>query len=577
MYDQKPWLKSYETGVPSTIEYDNTLVHETLDEAAAKFSQKVAVRMILAYLPLGIAVQSKMSYRELQDATDRFAAALRNIGVQEGERISVMLPNLPQQVVAFYGALKAGCVMVNTNPTYTARELEHQLKDSGATTVVLLSGLYSRLKEIQSKTQVKNVIITDVVDTLGFPFNRVVEKQTRAGGLMADVPDGPGIFRYTSLLESSPAQAPSISVGPDDVVLFQYTGGTTGVPKAAMLTHRNLVCNTLQLASWLVDLKHGGEKTLGAIPFFHVYGMTVAMLLTLYAGSELIVTPDPRKTDLMLELIHREKVSLYPGIPTMYTAIINHPKVSEYDLGSVKACLSGGMALPVEVQRRFEEITGGKLLEGYGLTETSPVACANPVNGLRKAGSIGLPVPSTEVSIVALEPAEDGTFPVVEPGEEGEIVIRGPQIMKGYWGREDETADTIDKDGWLHTGDIAKMDEDGCFYIVDRKKDLIIASGYNIVPREVEEVLYMHDKVQEAVVAGVPDERRGETVKAYVVLKENVSCDVDEIRSFCKENLAPYKVPTLVEFRKELPKSQVGKILRRVLVEEEMAKQKETA
>jgi long-chain acyl-CoA synthetase len=259
----------------------------------------------------------------------------------------------------------------------------------------LYSSLYSRLEPIKSKTPIKRVIITDVPDTLGFPFNRLVEKQVRAGGLMVDVADGPGIFRYKNLLATSPAKAPAISVKPDDVVLLQYTGGTTGVPKAAMLTHANLVNNVLQLEGWLPTLEHGAEKTLGAIPFFHVYRMTVAMLFTLYSGSELIVTPDPRRTELVLEIIHKENISLYPGIPTMYTAIINHPKVTEFNLRSVKACMSGGMALPVEVQRRFEEITGGKLIEGYGLTETSPVACANPVNGTRKAGSIGMPVSST--------------------------------------------------------------------------------------------------------------------------------------------------------------------------------------
>lgn len=573
MYETQTWVKNYEKGVAEKVNYQGQLIHETLNAAAAKFPSKVAVRMLLKYLPLGLAIQSKMSYRELAEATDRFANALHNMGVKQGDRVSVMLPNIPQQVVAFYGILKAGCVVVNTNPTYTPREIEHQLADSGAETILMLSSHYSRLEQVRAKTPVKRVIITDVPDTLGFPFNRLVEKQVRAGGLMVDVADGPGIFRLNNLLATSQPKAPAISVKPDDVVLLQYTGGTTGVPKAAMLTHANLVSNVLQLEAWLPSLEWGGEKTLGAIPFFHVYGMTVAMLFTLYSGSELIVTPDPRRTELVLEIIHREKVSLYPGIPTMYNAIINHPKVKEFDLRSVKACMSGGMALPVEVQRRFEEITGGKLVEGYGLTETSPVACANPLNGLRKAGSIGMPVPSTQVAIVSLDQREDGGYDLVKPGGEGELVVKGPQVMKGYWGRQDETDKVIDKEGWFHTGDIAKMDEDGCFYIVDRKKDLIIASGYNIVPREVEEVLYMHPKVQEAVVAGVPDPRRGETVKAYVVLKAGESATVDEIRDFCKENLAPYKVPVFVDFRSELPKSQVGKILRRVLVEEEKAKQ----
>ena len=573
MYDTKIWVKNYEKGVPESVNYQGELIHQTLDAAAAKYPDKVALRMLLRYLPLGIAIQSKMTYRELVEATDRFAAALQNRGVKQGDRVSVMLPNIPQQVVAFYGILKAGCVVVNTNPTYTPREIEHQLTDSGAETILMLSSFYSRLESIKDKTPIKRVILTDVPDSLGFPFKSLVAKQVRAGGLMVDVADAPGIFRYSNLLATSAAKAPAISVKPDDVVLLQYTGGTTGVPKAAMLTHANLVNNVLQLEGWLPNLEYGGEKTLGAIPFFHVYGMTVAMLFTLYSGGELIVTPDPRRTELVLEIIHREKVSLYPGIPTMYMAIINHPRVKEFDLRSVKACMSGGMALPVEVQRRFEEITGGKLIEGYGLTETSPVVCANPLDGIRKAGSIGMPVPSTQVAIVSLEQREDGGYDLVQPGSEGELVIKGPQVMAGYWQRQDETDEVMDKEGWFHTGDIAKMDADGCFYIVDRKKDLIIASGFNIVPREVEEVLYMHPKVQEAVVAGIPDPKRGETVKAYVVLKAGESSSVDEIRNFCKENLAPYKVPVFVDFRAELPKSQVGKILRRVLVEEEKAKQ----
>lgn len=577
MYDQKPWLSSYETGVPEQINYSGQLLHQTLDNAAQKYPNNIAVRFLLKYLPLGIAIQSKLTYSELKDATDRFATALRNLGVQQGDRMAIMMPNTPQQVVAFYGALKAGVVIVNTNPTYTPRELEHQLRDSGANTIVILSGLTQRLNQVAADVRPKNVIIADVPDSLGFPFNRLAEKAVRASGAMIDVADAPGIYRFNTLIKTSPPQPPRLSVGPDDTVLFQYTGGTTGVPKAAMLTHKNLVSNVLQMEAWLTNIEYGKEKTLAALPAFHVYGMTVAMLLTIYAGGELIAIPDPRQTQHILEVIHREKVSLYPGIPTMYTAIVNHPKVQEYNLRSVKACLSGGMALPVQVQQKFEEITGGKLVEGYGLTETSPVAHANPVNGTRQPGCIGLPVSSTEAAVVALEPGADGRYPLVAVGKEGEIVIRGPQVMKGYWQRQDETDKVIDADGWFHTGDIGVMDERGWFKIVDRKKDLIIASGYNIVPREVEEVLYMHPKVQEAVVAGVPDEHRGETVKAYVVLKEGQSSSVDEIRSFCKENLAPYKVPTKVEFRSELPKSQVGKILRRVLVEEETKKQAEKA
>ncbi len=575
MYDTQVWTKHYDQGVPEAVQYQGQLIHQTLDAAAAKYPNKVALRMVLRYLPLGITIQSKMAYHELVDATNRFAAALQNMGVKPGDRVSVMLPNLPQQVIAFFGILKAGAVVVNTNPTYTAREIQHQLSHSGAETIVMLSSLYSRLQEVKDRTPIKRVIIADVGDTLGFPFKSLVEKQVRASGLMVDLPAASGLFRFGELLASSAAKAPAINAKPDDMVVLQYTGGTTDVPKAAMLSHANLITNVLQLQAWMPDLERGGEKTLGSIPFFHVYGMTVAMLFTLHSGGELIVTPDPRRTELILEIIHREKVSLYPGIPTMYSAIINHPRVTDFDLRSVKACMSGGMALPVEIQRRFEEITGGKLIEGYGLTETSPALCANPLDGVRKPGSIGMPIPSTYIEVVSLDQREDGGYDRVAVGAEGELIAKGPQVMAGYWNAKDETSKSIDSDGWFHTGDIARMDADGCFYIVDRKKDVIIASGFNIVPREVEEVLYMHPKVQDAVVAGLPDPRRGETVKAYVVLKAGESCSVEEIRDFCKENLAPYKVPVYVDFRDDLPKSQVGKFLRRVLKEEEMAKQSE--
>ena len=572
IYEEKPWIQKYEPGVPESIEYNGQLTHEMLDASAQTYGNQVATRLLLAYLPLGITVQAKQTYTELKDSVDRFAFALRRIGLQQGDRIAIMLPNTPQQVITFFGALKAGCVVVNTNPTYTPRELGHLLEDSGATAIVILSGFYERVAQARENTDLKHIIVTDVPDPLGFPFNKLVEKKVRASGMMTDVPDSPGIWAFDNLIETSAPNPPSIDISADDVVIFQYTGGTTGSPKAAMLTHRNLMSNVQQIEAWYRDLEYGGERMLGAIPFFHVYGMTVAMLFSMYTGAELIVTPDPRQTDLVLEILQREKVTMYPGIPTMYTAIVNHPKVDEADLRSIKACLSGGMSLPVEIQRRFEEITGGKLVEGYGLTETSPVACANPINGLRKEGSIGFPVPSTEVAIVGLQPNEDGEFETVDAGEEGELIIRGPQVMKGYWKRPEETATAINEEGWLHTGDIARMDEDGCTYIVDRKKDLIIASGYNIVPREVEEVLYMHESVLEATVAGVPDAIRGETVKAYIVLKAGQKSTQEEITAFCRENLAPYKVPRLVEFRDELPKSQVGKILRRVLVEEEKRK-----
>jgi long-chain acyl-CoA synthetase len=568
----EPWFAHYEKGVPTTLEIPDIPLQQLLRDAAQKYPNNVAVRLLLKYLPLGLKIQAKLTYRQLDELTDRFAVSLQTLGVKKGDRVSLMMPNLPQQVIAYFGIVKAGATVVNTNPTYTPRELQHQLHDSGAETIILLSGLYERLAPIREQTAIKHVIITDVPAALAWPFKRLVEKQVRASGIMKDVPPGPGIHDFYTLMQAAHGKPTGGPVAPDDVVLFQYSSGTTGVPKAAMLTHRNLVSNVAQMEAWFATAEAGKEKVLGALPFFHVYGMTVAMLFGLAIGAELIVTPDPRNVALILDIIQNEGVTLYPGVPAMYVSIINHPKVKEFNLRSIKACLSGGAALPVEVAQQFESITGGRLCEGFGMTESSPTALANPINGESRVGSIGLPVPNTEAIIVALDPRPDGTYPALAQGEEGELLVRGPQIMKGYWNRPDETAKTINPDGWLHTGDIAKMDADGYFYIVDRKKDLIIASGYNVVPREVEEVLFMHPAVMEAAVAGVPDPKRGETVKAYVVLKEGQSASEEEIRNFCKANLAPYKVPSAVEFRKTLPKSQIGKVLRRLLVQEEKEK-----
>ncbi len=567
-----PWLNHYEAGIPATLEIPTFPLSQLLTDAAKKYPNQIAAHLLLKYLPLGLAIRSKMTYQQADEASDRFAAGLQKLGVHKGDRVAIMLPNLPQSVVAFFGILKAGAIVVNTNPIYTPRELEHQLRDSGAETIILLSGFYDRLAQIRDKTSIKNLIVTDVPDTLGWPFNRLVEKQVRASKMMKDLPAAADIHSYQAMIRSEGTLA-RVATAPDDVALLQYTGGTTGVAKAAMLTNRNIISNVMQYNAWFSNAAElGREKVLAAIPFFHVYGMTVAMLGTLYIGAELIVIPDPRNTEHVLQIIDREKVTIYPGIPAMYIGINNHPKVKQYNLRSVKACLSAASALPIEVANQFEALTGGRLVEGFGMTECSPAACANPIYGNRKIGSVGVPLPNTEMAVVALTPDAEGKYAMLAQGEEGELIIRGPQVMKGYWNRPEETAKDIDADGWLHTGDIGKMDEDGYFYIVDRKKDLIIASGYNIVPREVEEVLYMYDKVMEATVAGVPDAKRGESVKAYVVLKQGQSATPDEIISFCKENLAAYKVPRWVEFRTELPKSQAGKILKRVLVEEEKEK-----
>ena len=568
-----PWLAHYEPGVAHEVAVPDGAVHQLLTNSAAKYPDQIAVRMVLRYLPLGLRVQARLSYRELDRLSDRFAAALTALGIRKGSRVSIMLPNIPQQVVAYFGVLKTGAIVVNTNPTYPPHELAPLLRSAGAEAIVTLSGLFDRVRDVQPQTAIQQIILTDVPDTIGWPFRSSVEKQVRASGMMATVAPQPGVHFFQQLLDNAPGAPPSVAIDPaNDTAVFQFTGGTSGLPKAAELTHRNLVANVTQTGAWVPSLQPGAEKFLLALPAFHVYGMTVGMLMCLSLGGELVLMPDPRNTLQILQTIAHEKITVYPGVPAMYIALINHSQTANFDLHSIRVCLSGGAALPAEVAQQFEAITGGKLVEGYGMSESSPLTAGNPVFGKTKTGSVGMPFPSTELAIIALEPDEQGKYAFLGVGKAGELLARGPQVMKGYYNNSEETRNAIDADGWLHTGDIAQMDEEGYFYIVDRKKDLIIASGYNIVPREVEEVLFMHPKVMEAAVVGVPDAKRGETVKAFVVLRAGETATPEEIRSFCKERLAPYKVPSLVEFTKELPKTQVGKVLRRVLVEEEARK-----
>lgn len=568
----KPWLKHYEDGVAVTLSYPNIPLYQMLADSAARYGNQSAVKMILRYLPAGLIIGTEINYNDLKDKVDRFATALYKLGVRQGDRVAVQLPNSPHTLIVFYAVLRLGAIVVNTNPIYTPREMEHQFSDSGAETVVMLNSFYPKLQEIQAKTQVKRVIIAHINDFIRFPFNRLVQRTQVKEGQWVDVPEGNGVYHMASLINHTPAKLPQVDVKPDDLALFQYTGGTTGVPKAAMLSHYNLVANVIQCSAWMTDLEPGHEVFMGAIPFFHVFGMTVAMALSVACGGKLIVVPNPRPIENVMNQIQREKASIFPGVPAMYIGIVNHPEVTKYDLKSVKACISGAAPLPMEVQEQFGAITGGRLVEGYGLTEAAPVTHCNPVYGLRKSGSIGIPLPDVEARLVSLEPDADGNVVDVPVGKEGELALRGPQVMMGYWNKPEETTNVKDADGWLYTGDIAKMDDDGYFYIVDRKKDIIIASGYNVVPREVEEVLFSHPKVQEAVVVGIPHPVRGETVKAYVVLKTGEVIKSAELIEFCKQELAAYKVPTAIEFRSELPKSMVGKFLRRVLVEEEKQK-----
>ncbi len=557
-----PWFRYYEEGVPQSIDYPDVSLPDLLDKAADETPDKIALRFFVnPSLP-----PATMTYGALREATRRFATALDGLGVKQNDRVAIMLPNSIQYVIAFYGALRLGAIVVNTNPLYVAREMKHQFADSGAETVVLLNSFFPRLEEIWQDTPVKRAIVVDIAAPFAWPFRTLIRFVQKRHGEYFKPPRRPDVLDFDALIDRYPPLPPTVKINSDDVCLFQYTGGTTGVPKAAMLTHLNLVANAMQIASWFTKAEPQHEVLMAAIPFFHVYGMTTCMIYGLYQSFEIVLVPRPRPVDIVMKLLQKTRSTVFPGVPTLYTAINNHPDVQKYDLSSVKACLSGAAPLPVEVQQTFERLTGGRLVEGYGLTEAAPVTHCNPLFGTRKEGSIGIPMPDVEARIVDLETGEDRPA-----GEDGELVVRGPQVMKGYWNRPEETAETI-RDGWLFTGDMAKMDEDGFFYIVDRKKDIIIASGFNVLPREIEEVLYQHPKVREAVVAGIPDPYRGETPKAYIVLKEGETATPDEILEFCRKNLAAYKVPTAVEFRDDLPKTMVGKILRRVLVEEELKK-----
>jgi long-chain acyl-CoA synthetase len=572
---EKPWLNEYDSGVPATIDYPKVPLQQFLVDAAAKYPDKTAVIYGNVVEPLGNALMdTSMSYRRLLELTLQFSAALQQLGVQKGDRVAIHLPNCPQFIIAYYATLMAGGIVVSCNPQYVARELEHQLNDSGATVAVTLSLTYPIVKQIRAKTQLEHVIVTNVKEyfpgLLKFLFTVATEKKD---GHFQDISGDADTYWFQDLLAQAPAKPDAVEVRPEDTGVLMYTGGTTGISKGAQLTHRNLVANALQARWWMWDIKEGKEVMLAAVPLFHSYGMTVCMNETIYIGGSLILIPNPRILDHVLKSINKHKPTLFPGVPAMYVSVVNCPDIGKYDVSSIRACISGAAGLPPEVQQAFEQLTGGKLVEGYGLSEATPVTHCNPIYGKRKEGSwIGLPMSDTEAVIMDLETGEN----VLGTDDIGELCLRGPQVMKGYWNMPTETANVL-RDGWLHTGDIARMDHDGFFQIVDRKKDMILGTGgYNIYPREVEDVLYEHPKVLEATVAGVPvGKERGERVKAYVVLRPGETATEEEIIEYCRENLAYYKVPKFVEFRDELPKTMVGKILRRVLVEEELKRLQE--
>lgn len=555
----KPWLAHYDKGVPQTIDYPKAPLFHFLEEAARKYPDHACT----------IFKGAVISYREMNEQSNAMAAALVEMGVKKGDRVGIFMPNLPQFVAAFFGILKAGGVVVAVNPTYPVEEVLTPVNDAGIEVMFTLTRFYDKLKQVRAKSGLKKIIVTNIKESLP-PFTRVLFtllKEKKDGDRVDSLESG-DFWMQELLKKHAGAPKPNIDVQPDDTALFQYSGGTTGVPKGAVAMHRNVVANTLQIKLWMTGLEEGKEVVLMGIPLFHVYGMVAGMSFAMASGATMVMVPNARDLKDVLVNITKYKATIFPGVPLLYNAINNHPdvKAGKYNLSSIKACISGSAALMRETKEAFERLTGGKVFEGFGMSEAPTAVTCNPLNGVNKTGSIGMPLPDVDMKLISLDDGETE----VPFGEIGEIVVNGPQVMKGYHNMPTETANSLRtlKDGktWLFTGDIARMDEDGYFYIVDRKKELIKPGGFQVWPREVEEAIMDHPKVLEVGVGGIPDPHRGETVKAWIVVKPGETLTEEELKAFCKEHLAPYKVPIHYEFRTELPKTTVGKILRRELV-----------
>jgi long-chain acyl-CoA synthetase len=560
---EKIWLKHYDEGIPATIEYPTFPLDQFLVHSALKHPEHPA-------LVFGAAVGSqvldgKLTYRQLNDLVDRLAAGLQRMGVAKGDRVIIMLPNSPQFVIAAYATWRIGAVVVCCNPLYVAREVEHLAKDSGAETFFVMSSLYERVKSIRGNTNLKHVIVTNIKEyfpgLLKFLFTLTKEKKE---GHKVDISGDADTYWFQDVLRDAPPKPQPVDVDQEMLATLIYTGGTTGVPKGAQLTHRNLVSNATVLNIWSKS-KEAKDVLVAVMPYFHSYGLTVGMNTCIANAITIVQIPNPRDMVHVLKSIEKHKVTFYPGVPTMFIGFNNFPDRDKFDISSLRFAVSAAAPLPPEVQERFQMLTGGKMVEAYGLTETGPAVSMDPLERPRDH-SIGLPLPDTDMTIVDVDTGE-GEMSI---GEIGEIIVRGPQVMKGYYKMPTETANALrigpdGQSGWFYTGDIGYMDEDGYFHIVDRKKDMIIAGGYNIYPADVEAVLFEHPKVKEAAVIGVADEKRGESVKAFVVLKEGETATEEELIAFCRENLAVYKAPRIIEFRDDLPKSMVGKVLRREL------------
>lgn len=550
--NKRPWLRHYDPGVPTTIVYPEVPVQHFLEDMAVRAPANACT----------VFHDHIIRYGEMNLLSNRLAAALVAMGIKKGDRVGIFMPNIPQFVLAYYATLKAGGVVVAMNPQYKQRELEYQVGDSGVEIMIGLSSTAGLLQTVSEKVGLQHLILTRLEDA--FDMTGWVNAQTDEAASTTE----PGIRWLSDLILGQFVEAkPFVQVEPDDVAIFQYTGGTTGTPKGAIGLHRNLVANSLMFRRWLVGLEDGKEATLMAIPMYHVYGMVVGMNVSILLGSKMVLIPDPRNLQSLLYNIETYQTSFFPGVPAMYAAINQFPdaQIGKYDLVSVKACISGSAPLLKEIKERFESLTGAQLMEGYGLSEAPTATHCNPMFGEKRTGSIGLPLPDVDCRIVSLEDGET----VLPVGETGELVLQSPQVMLGYHNRPDETEEAL-RGGWLHTGDIARMDSDGYFYIIDRKKELIKVSGFQVWPREIEEIIASHPYVLESGVAGIPDPLRGEAPKAWVVVNPDHPLDPQEIIDWCKESLIYYKVPVQIEFCDELPRSPVGKVLRRELVRQHL-------
>ncbi len=553
-YEDKPWLAHYERGVPENLDYAHATLPEYLENSAHQYPERTAL----------VCEGFKISYRRLNEMADRLAACLSALGVGRGNRVAILLPNVIPCVISYYASLKIGAIAVMCNPRHTDRELLFQFQDSAATILITLDLLTNRMIGLRPQTELKQIIHTSLGDYLPLTRNFLFPLSAGRKGLTARVQPAEDVYRWKNVLANYSASYRRTGVSMDDVAMIQYTGGTTGVAKGVVLTHANLSFQTQQIDAWFPQFAGKDEIILGALPFFHSFGLTCAMNNAVFAGWTNILIPNPRP-DKLLSAIRKYRPTFAPLVPTMYIALLNHPDIRKTSMTCIKGCFSGSAPLPLEVIRKFEGLTRAAISEGFGLTEAAPITHANPFNGVRKVGSVGLPFPDTDCRIVDLE---EGTTDV-PVGQSGELLVRGPQVMQGYWKNPQETAGTL-RDGWLFTGDIARMDEDGYFYIVDRKKDMVISGGHNVYPREIEEVLYKHPKIKEVCAIGIPHPSRGEQIKVFLVPVGGESIAAEELTEYCRTRLADYKLPTRFEFRKDLPKSDVGKILKKALREEEL-------